>query len=359
MTPDDRPHDPSADGPRTDVIGRADADGPTASLGRFRARDGSSGAPCRLDVDGPHAALVVGKRGYGKSYTLGVLAEELSRASGVAPIVVDPMGVFDGLAADGGDVTGCVRSSPSVTADAVPPRAWCEMLGLEPSSGAGALVWQSAAAAGSLAEMRARASDADAPAEQRRAASNHLALADSWGVFAPDGLTAADIASGAVTVLDVSGLSEAAMNAVVRAVAAGVYEARVSRSIDRLPWVLVDEAHAFFDGVAGPALRRLLTRGRHPGVSLVAATQRPSALPAVAVSQADLVLAHRLTSRADREALEAARPTYMGASFAERSPTNPGEITLVDDASEAVHAVRVRERDTVHGGASPRASDEN
>jgi hypothetical protein len=339
------------------VIGRTDGEGPTAALGSFRARDGSAGAPCRLDVDGPHAALVVGKRGYGKSYTLGVLAEELARTSDVAPVVVDPMGVFGGLTAGSDDVRANVRTSPTVAATAVPPRAWCEMLGLAPSSGAGALVWQSASDATSLAEMRARSDDADAAPEHRRAASNHLELAASWGVFAPDGLTAADVASGAATVLDVSGLSESAMNAVVRAVAAGLYEARVRGSVDRLPWVLVDEAHAFFDGVAGPALRRLLTRGRHPGVSLVAATQRPSSLPAVAVSQADLVFAHRLTSRADREALEAARPTYMGASFAERSPTDPGEITLVDDASEAVHAVRVRERDTPHGGASPQASD--
>jgi hypothetical protein len=267
------------------------------------------------------------------------------------------MGVFDALTAGSDGVDASVRTSPTVPADALPPRAWCEMLALAPSSGAGALVWQSAADATSLAEMHARAEDAAAAAGHCRAASNHLALAESWGVFDPDGLTAADVATGAATVLDVSGLSEPAMNAVVRAVTAELYEARVRGTVDRLPWVLVDEAHAFFDGVAGPALRRLLTRGRHPGVSLVAATQRPSALPAVAVSQADLVLAHRLTSRADREALEAARPTYMGASFAERSPTDPGEVTLVDDASEAVHAVRVRERDTPHRGASPRASD--
>ncbi|WP_135820426.1 ATP-binding protein [Halostella litorea] len=340
----------------TDVIGRSADAGPTANLGSFRARDGSLGAPCRLDVDGPHAALVVGKRGYGKSYTLGVLAEELARTRGVAPVVVDPMGVFGGLADGAGDVAAAVEPTPAVAADAVPPRAWCDMLDLKPSSGPGALVWRAAADAGTLAAMRRRVRDADAPDAHRRAALNHLDLADSWDVFHPDGLTAADVATAGATVLDVSGRDAAAMNAVVRAVAAGLYDARVADAVDRLPWLLVDEAHAFFDGVAAPALRRLLTRGRQPGVSLVAATQRPSALPDVAVSQADLVLAHRLTSRADRDALEAARPSYMGASFGERTPTDPGEVTLVDDATEAVHAVRVRERDTSHGGASPRAS---
>ncbi|MFC6730270.1 helicase HerA domain-containing protein, partial [Natronoarchaeum mannanilyticum] len=68
-------------------------------LGTYRALDGSAGAPLYLDLDGPHAALLVGKRGYGKSYTMGVIAESLARSSGVAPVVVDPMGVFRELSA--------------------------------------------------------------------------------------------------------------------------------------------------------------------------------------------------------------------------------------------------------------------
>jgi DNA helicase HerA-like ATPase len=145
------------------------------------------------------------------------------------------------------------------------------------------------------------------------------------------------------------------MNAVVRAVAEGLYRGRVREELRRLPWLLVDEAHAFFDGVAGPGLERLLTRGRAPGVSLVAATQRPSALPAVAVSQSDLLFAHRLTSGADIEALERARPTYL-RGLGERLPTGTGEALVVDDRTETAHTVRVRERRTPHEGDSPSAS---
>jgi DNA helicase HerA-like ATPase len=71
----------------------------------------------------------------------------------------------------------------------------------------------------------------------------------------------------------------------------------------------------------------VLTRGRTPGVSLVAATQRPSALPAAAVSQAGLLLAHRLTAAADVEALSAAAPTYLSGTLRERLPTVPGDAT--------------------------------
>jgi DNA helicase HerA-like ATPase len=92
-------------------------------------------------------------------------------------------------------------------------------------------------------------------------------------------------------------------------------------------------------------------------VSLVLATQRPSAVSEVAVSQSDIVVSHRLTSEADLAALEAAQPTYMGTSLAERLPTSPGEVLVIDDATETVHSAAVRRRETPHGGDSPSASD--
>ena len=344
------------------VLGRdapADA-GPVAELGRFLARDGSEGAPVGLDLDRPHAGVVVGKRGTGKSYTLGVLVEELAGAAGVAPVVVDPMGVFAGLREAGGRVV-----EPRVRPDALPPSAWPDLLGLDPESPAGSLLWRSVAeadeeeSATALPAVRDRLEAADAPASARRAADNALRLAASWDVFAADAPHPAAFADGAPTVLDCAGLSTAARGAVVRAVARGLYEARLADAGEgcrRLPWLLVDEAHALFGGVADPALRTLLTRGRAPGVWLVCAPQRPGVLPDVAVSQADRRVAHRLTDERDVAALRAAQPSYLGADLAAALPTDTGEALVVDDATEVSHTVRVRERDTPHGGGSPRAS---
>lgn len=346
----------------TFVLGREsgrDA-GPVGRLGSYRALDGSAGASLFVDLDGPHAALVVGKRGYGKSYTLGVLAEALARTRGVAPVVVDPMGAFDGLAgpvtADTAPVPATVISAPTVTATTLDPRSWCSLLGLAPESGPGGLVWRAATETATLAAMCDYVSGMDAPQADKRAAANHLALAQSWGVFGADGLSASALAGSEATVLDVSGLDTAPMNAVVRGVAETLYRARVEDRIARLPWLVVDEAHTFFEGVTGPALDRILTRGRAPGVSLVLATQRPSAVPAVGVSQSDLLLAHRLTAQADLDALDRARPTYMDTSLADRMPTAPGDVVVVDDATETVHAAQVRRRATPHNGDSPSVS---
>ncbi|MFC6836668.1 ATP-binding protein [Halomarina ordinaria] len=331
------------------VLGREYDGGPTGHLGAYRARDGSDGSRVLLDLDGPHAALVVGKRGSGKSYTLGVLVEEAARVDGLAPVVLDPMGAFTTLDAD---PVGARVVRPRVRADALAPRAWCDLLGLDPTTATGALVWRAAARADTLAGMCAFVEGADAAGATRRAAANHLALADSWDVFG-DAPTPFD---GRATVLDCSGYDRAATNAVCRAVASRCYRDRVEGTTDRHPWLFVDEAHVPFAGVAAPALRRLLTRGRQPGVSLVVATQRPSALPPVVASQSDLVVMHRLSSRADREAMRAVRPAAVRGTLDERMPTAPGEALVVDDTSERLHAVRVRERETPHGGESPRLS---
>jgi len=363
----------------TEVLGRANgADDSNPSTptfaGRFghhRARDGSRGAPVAIDFDRPHAALVVGKRGYGKSYTLGVLAEEAARTPGVAPVVIDPMGVFRGLAGDvvgdgsGEAVPARTVDDPTIRADAIPPADWPALVGTDPDRPAGALIWHAADAATTLDGMREVVSDSDAVPDVRRAAANRLRRAASWDVFDPDGLNARSLADGAATVLDCSGLDGAPANAVAAGVAAALYDGRVDRPasdgdapahIERLPWLFVDEAHVFFEGVASAPLRAILTRGRAPGVSLVAATQRPSALPEVAVSQSDLRIVHRLTAGSDVRALAAADPAYVDGDLAASMPTEPGEALVVDDTAEATRTVAIRSRDTPHGGSSPRAS---
>ena len=52
-----------------------------------------------MDVARSHVVLVVGKRGSGKSYTLGVIAEEMANlppevAQNIAVLMFDTMGIF-------------------------------------------------------------------------------------------------------------------------------------------------------------------------------------------------------------------------------------------------------------------------
>jgi len=341
------------------IIGRGRADvgeKPAGYLGRFRALDGSDGAPLYLDCNRPHAMVIVGKRGYGKSYTLGVIAEELARIEGVAPVVLDPMAAF-ATVAGGTDVPARVVSEPAVRPDSLDGRSWCALVGLSPESAAGALLWQAADRAGTLPEIRDGIQSSTATDAAKRAAINHVDLADSWGVFDADGLDVTTLTGGELTVLDLSGLDDGPMNAVARSVADTLYHARVDDTVARLPWLLADEAHTFFDGVAAPALETVLTRGRAPGVSSVFVTQRPAALPEVAISQSDILVSHRLTAESDTAALSAAQPTYMTESLESRLPTAPGEVLIVDDSTETVHTAGIRTRITDHGGESATVCD--
>lgn len=123
-----------------------------------------------------------------------------------------------------------------------------------------------------------------------------------------------------------------------------MYDACVAGRSDWLPWIVVNAAHTFFDGVAGLASGRC-SRADARRASLVAATQRPSARPVAAVSQADLLVAHRLT---------VAVPTHLSGTLRERPPGVPVDAVIVDDAAESAHAVGIRDRPTPHGGSTRR-----
>ena len=90
------------------VIGRTDSDrkklgdAGTIFLGRHYVKMGqtvSLSSNIRMDVARSHVVLVSGKRGSGKSYTLGVMAEEMSSlpkevAENMGILIFDTMGIF-------------------------------------------------------------------------------------------------------------------------------------------------------------------------------------------------------------------------------------------------------------------------
>jgi uncharacterized protein len=86
------------------VIGRSKEDQDklgdkgTIYIGRICEKSGpvsNFGKKILLDVMQPHKIFISGKTGSGKSYTLGVMVEELARSNiGIGTVIVDPMGTF-------------------------------------------------------------------------------------------------------------------------------------------------------------------------------------------------------------------------------------------------------------------------
>ena len=81
------------------VLGRRDSnvDAGTLNFWRYLALDRSTGSDVYMDALRPHVILICGKRGYGKSYTMGTLLEELVLLQSninIATLVIDTRGIF-------------------------------------------------------------------------------------------------------------------------------------------------------------------------------------------------------------------------------------------------------------------------
>lgn len=133
-------------------------------------------------------------------------------------------------------------------------------------------------------------------------------------------------------------------------------------------WLVIDEAHVVAPkdhlSPARAALVEYVKRGRDAGLSLVLATQQPSALDDRILSQVNIAFSHRLSFQSDINAAVNRIPTQsIGAmKYAGNSVTNfgdmvrvlePGQCFLGDQASSRTVLVQIRPRVTAHGGYSP------
>ncbi|WP_123105622.1 ATP-binding protein [Acidithiobacillus sulfuriphilus] len=133
-------------------------------------------------------------------------------------------------------------------------------------------------------------------------------------------------------------------------------------------WLVIDEAHvvAPSDQIspARGALVEYVKRGRDAGLSLVLATQQPSALDDRILSQVNVTFSHRLSFQSDINAAVNRIPTKsIGAmKFSGTNLTDFGDMVRVldagqcflgDQASSRTVLVQIRPRVTAHGGYSP------
>lgn len=389
-------------------------------------RDAQSAAAAYLNIGGAHAALICGKRGSGKSYTLGVLVEELltAAAGDIIPILVDPMGVYHtmvqandaqhedlfawGLSARGFPVRLLVPGPPEQLYDpdvlrsleqrrvlVVPlrlnpsdltPDGWCDLFDADINKPLGIVLFRAAQRLHkqqrpfTIADlMQAIELDGKANESSREALLNRLEAARGWQIFAEDGYTPTPelFTPGAVNVLDLSRLEPGGRglrNLTISIVARNLFRARADARLREefglaspLPrvWMLIDEAHQFVPKGAATLAKDQLIRwakeGRQPGLSLAVASQQPSAIDPEILSQCDIILSHKLTSRDDVQALNSLSQDYMGGELRTyiRNLSRTGEAVIVNDEMETVQMLRIRPRRSAHGGSSLPPEEEN
>ncbi len=209
---------------------------------------------------------------------------------------------------------------------------------------------------------------------------NRFLAARESGLFEKEGTKIGDLLKpGIVSVLDVSHYMRVSESWSIRAMLVALLSRKIfaqrlkARKAEEygqvtgqvkktmpMVWLMVDEMHQFIPNegstaATGPLLT-LIKEGREPGISLLMITQRPNKLHEDALSQADLVISHRLTSKADIEALRSIMQTYMLEDiqdYLNDLPRTKGSAIILDDNSERIYQAQIRPRFSWHAGGSP------
>jgi DNA helicase HerA-like ATPase len=128
--------------------------------------------------------------------------------------------------------------------------------------------------------------------------------------------------------------------------------------------MIIDEAHLFLPSnertLATDVLIDWIKLGRHPGLSLILATQEPSALHESAIRQSDIMIAHNVTSSDDVAALGKAKQSFMTGSqdiqkIVSTMEFKKGLAVMFDDKTRKIEMCRVRPRLTIHSGVDASA----
>ena len=401
------------------ILGRKEKNGVgSLNIGRYYALDSSLGSNVYIDIIHPHIVLICGKRGYGKSHTIGVFIEEIARLekkvkNNLGVVVFDTLGIFwttqfpNNVDAEelnrwkqdpeGFDINllvpkkfveeyknkGIDVDSFSIRVSELSPYHWCQLFDVKETDPLGIILtrnvlkMQSSSTRFSINELLTRIqNDMRGDDMVKDAAENFLTTADSWGVFDKDGLSIRDLVKrGTITILDLSSLPNPVLKSIVATlVSEKIFEERIrERKIHELKkigvdveetgmpmvWLAVDEAQLFLPNnkevlSKDVLINEWMRQGRQPGLSLVLATQRPSALESEVLSHSDIIICHRLTAQEDIDALSRIRPTYMHSDIKEsikKIGDEKGVALIIDDTSESAHIIKIRPRLSWHGGA--------
>jgi uncharacterized protein len=403
------------------VVGRDDSDlkrfgeDGTILLGKHIVGTGEEmhlTTPLLLDVLRPHVIVLTGKRGEGKSYSLGVIAEELTKVpqhvrKNLCSLIIDTQGIFwtmkspndkeyavlndwdlpprgfdvnvfvpegqaDIFAAAGVEFDGTFSIHPNQ----LTPDDWLALFEIKSNESSGILLqkmFRNLEENYTMNDIIAVLEREHGFENEKLDLQNRFYAAQTWGIFGEE-KTPEILEPGKTTIIDVSLTPQNMRALLVSIICKKVLEERVKarrkeevaetslQATKRtpMPWIFIDEAHNFFPSIGKTAatdvLGRLVREGRQPGVTLVFATQQPERLSVEALSQSDMVISFRLTAKQDVEALKAIMQTYLLydiGRYINELPKVKGAGIILDDNSERIYKVRIRPRQSWHAGSSP------
>ncbi len=340
----------------------------------FLGRD-SEGEDVYIEDDRSRAILICGKRGSGKSYTLGVILEELLEREDVLVIVADPLRNFHtmslpneaqadtlwrwGLSPKSVRVRLLVPGDPQrrygpeivrafearkvevtplhINPGDLPPDEWLELFELDITQPMGMALYRAVQKCKQQYGVHFFVPEIinylkkDHQVKETSVQALILRLetaVNEWDIFSSTYRDLRDVfITQAVNVIDLGvlevsrfGLRNLILSVLVRHLFRKRRDARLQEelglSVDTpRVWLAVDEAQEFVpagrSALAKEPLIQWVKEGRQPGLSLVIASQQPGAIDREILSQCDLILSHKLTATEDVEALNRLSHDYM------------------------------------------------
>ncbi|VVB98990.1 Replication factor C small subunit [uncultured archaeon] len=213
-----------------------------------------------------------------------------------------------------------------------------------------------------------------------RAIISRFEAAKAWGIFSEKGTPLRELSKeGQLTILDTSFLEDNVTALVIGILSRRLLAARKistrkeasskfkSLTMDELleievppTWLFIDEAHTLIPSgnevtAATAGLIEYVKQGRRPGLSLVFATQQPSAINTKVLSQLDVIMTHKLIFDDDIKAVFKRTPTIIPRRY--RAPnfikTLPVGVALTGDRREETSrafVMAIRPRKSQHEG---------
>jgi len=328
-----------------------------------------------LDDSYSRAVFICGKRGSGKSYTMGIFLEELVQRQDVLVIVADPMRNFHtmslpnreqenmlwqwGLNAKEVSVRLLVPGDPQVrygnnviaafeergvqvnslriNPGDLPPDGWLDLFGLDITQPMGIALYRAVHRCHQKSGVHFFVPDIidllQKDPQVRETSVQALILrleaaVNEWDIFSsryhelsevltPQSLNVIDLG-----VLEISrfGLRNMVLTVLVRDLFRKRRDARLREELGlpvEMPkvWFAIDEAQEFVPSgrtaLAKEPLIQWVKEGRQPGLSLILASQQPGAIDREVLSQCDLILCHKVTASDDVDSLNRLSHDYM------------------------------------------------
>ncbi|MFC1914774.1 ATP-binding protein, partial [Chloroflexota bacterium] len=259
------------------------------------------------------------------------------------------------------------------------PEMWCDLFDLDINALMGIMLHKAVRQCGQRLGREFLIDDIDAEVakahgldQTKEAIQRKLDMAHDWQIFEENRYREIweILQPDAINVLDLSVIAQGRYglrNLVLAVLATFIFRMRsIARRREALGlatdmkkvWLAIDEAHNFCPSVRSTLSKDILIRwakeGRQPGLSLVVASQQPSAIDAEILTQCGIRIVHRITSKDDYRAIDALSQDYLsdGLPSMIKKLNGPGQTLLIDDDRESVIPVQVRPRESLHGGFS-------